>query len=313
MITGFVGVPGSGKSYEAVLKILENLKLGRKVYTNIDGLDDEHCRTAIKAYCNLTDFQVEVLLNHLDQEETEHFWWHVEKGSLIMLDECHKNFSNRDWNSQKNKEFTEWMSTHRHLGHDVVLITQDIEKIDKHARSLIEYTYLFSKVNFLGGAVNKKYICYTYHGDEHKGTPMAKNIRTYDSKVFACYQTYADSVIKEVGFMKNVNIFKHPVFYAIPVMLCILGYFVSQSSLASGKIFDYAAMAEKNKVKAAEDQSALMPVAPGEEVAKVETVPAGKQVEMVARHIYVYRMSDGTTHLSSSADVPPGGVQVRKI
>ena len=36
MIVGFVGTPGSGKSYDAVKKILFNLKKGRHVYTNID-------------------------------------------------------------------------------------------------------------------------------------------------------------------------------------------------------------------------------------------------------------------------------------
>ncbi len=236
MITGFVGVPGSGKSYEAVKKVLETIKLGRKVYTNIEGLEKPECKIAIQGYCNVTDYQLEVCLNHLDENQAREFWLHCEPGSLILIDEVHKLFSNRNWASEENKGFTEWASTHRHEGFDVVLITQSLEKIDKHARSLIEYTFLFSKVNFLGSLVSKTYICYIYHGDEHIGKPMSKNKRTYDVDIFPCYNSYVADDVQEMGAIKTPNIFRHPIFWSIPIVFGIAVYFFFHGSFFDGGI-----------------------------------------------------------------------------
>jgi len=259
MIIGFVGTPGSGKSYEAVKKILDNIKLGRKVYTNIEGLDNPKCRKYIQAYCNVTDFQLETCLIHLSDEEATYPDLHCEKGSLILIDEVHKNLSNRDWQTDKNVNFAKWASTHRHDGYDLVLITQSLDKVDKHIRSLIEWSYLFRKVNMFGGAVQKKYVCYAYAGDDHNGKAMTKSVRTYDPKIFPAYQSYSDEVVKEVGFMKHVNIFRHPVFYSIPFVLGVSVYFFSQSSLIRGEL--YEVKGGTSEVLAAEAPKIVGPVA----------------------------------------------------
>ena len=131
----------------------------------------------------------------------------------------------------------DWASTHRHEGYDLVLITQDIEKVEKQIRSLTEWSYFFRKVNFLGSKVSKKYLCYSYSGDDHHGTPLSKNFRTYQSKYFRCYKSYTNADAKEVGFMTHVNILKHPIFFAIPVVLIFCVWMASKSSLASGDLF----------------------------------------------------------------------------
>ena len=331
MIIGFVGTPGSGKSYEAVKKVLDNIRLGRKIYTNIEGLDEPSCREAIKSYCNITDYQLGVVLNFLTNEQALEFWDHCEDGSLILIDEVHKLFSNRDWASEKNKQFTEWASTHRHNGFDVVLITQDIEKIDKHARSLIEWCYLFRKVNFLGGAVQKKYICYAYPGDDHQGQPLQKNMRHYDKRVFACYQSYVASDIKELGFMTHVNILKHPIFYAIPCVLLLFGFlFFKKSSFASGDIFGTSKTLNQAQVRieenAKESNVSVLPfsssgssvVVAGQEVIegsvreyeKVPTVSHKNYTEsFTTLQIVTYKLQDGRLfHTNVRNNQPQGAV-----
>ena len=239
MIIAYVGTPGSGKSYEAVKKMLENLKLGRTVFTNIDGLDGDKQREHIKLKSGLNDIQLDEQLNHLDNEQIKEFWVYADKkpGSLVIVDEVHKLFSNRDWASSSNKDFTEWASTHRHGGFDVLLITQDIDKVDKHARSLIEWCYFFRKINHFGKLVSLKYRRYAYDDDNHHGKPVTEETLTYDKTVFPCYSSYDASGTEELGIQKNVNVLKHPVFLAIPVVLGIFIYFLSQSSLVSGNIF----------------------------------------------------------------------------
>lgn len=74
MIVAFVGSPGSGKSYEAVKKIVQNLAVDRVVYTNIDGMDQKQSQEAIKALLNIDDLRFNELFHFLTQEQTNRFF-----------------------------------------------------------------------------------------------------------------------------------------------------------------------------------------------------------------------------------------------
>lgn len=287
MIAFFVGTPGSGKSYEAVKKIIDNLRLGRVVCTNIDGMEIEEHQRYLQNITGLDDFKFKNNFIFLNRDDVLRFWKTVEyddltevngeiitikktrkicpSGSLIIIDEAHKPFNSRDWQKQENKELGDWASTHRHEGYDVVFITQDIDKVDKQVRTLTEWTYFFRKVNFLGGAVQKKYLCYSYSGDEHRGTPLSKNVRTYDARIFPAYKSYSVADAKEVGFMTHVNILKHPVFFLIPIVLLFTIYMFSKSSLASGDLFGLGN--RKPPVVASSPSSVPAPVSPSSDLA----------------------------------------------
>lgn len=237
MIICYEGTPGSGKSYDAVKKIIDNLVRGRKVYTNIDGMGDSAKREYIVKVTGLDDLTVSLNLKYWDRMDPciPHFWDFIEEGSLIVLDEAQNYFSNRDWQSEKNKGFCKWASTHRHFGFDVVLITQDIERIDAAVRALVEWTYRYRKVNFFGAAVKNKYIVYAYAG-ESSGKYLSKHIRTYDHRIFFCYESYVSKDIKELKVMTHSNVLKHPIFYAIPVMVIIFVFFFMKSGFSKGEI-----------------------------------------------------------------------------
>jgi len=238
MIIGFAGTPGSGKTYEAVQKILDNLQWGRIVFTNIDGITDPPCLEMIKSYCGLSDLALKKQLHFLEEGQIADFWMHVIPGSLIVLDEVQKVFGSREWQTAKNNAFASWASTHRHNGFDVVLISQAVERIDSAVRALFEWTYVFRKVNFFGSAVQKKYLCYSYGGDDTTGSPLKKSVRTYNPQVFLCYKSYVAKDVKELGIMQHVNVLKHPVFFAIPVVLFFTLYMLfGKSSLATGDLF----------------------------------------------------------------------------
>lgn len=309
MIVFFVGTPGSGKSFEAVKKIVDNLQAGRTVCTNIEGMDDPFCQEYLKNLLQMDDYTFSRRFIFLDRHQVKRFWKTEEiidlkhfhdsenntfddvttllnvpicpKGSLVVIDEVHKYFNARDWNDRPdpkdkdknydengkevsiNRAMADWASTHRHLGFDLVLITQDIDKVDKQVRSMTEWCYYFRKVNFFGGAVQKKYLCYAYSGDDHGGKPLSKNVRTYDPKYFRCYKSYSTADAKEIGFMTHVNILKHPIFYAIPVVLCFTLYmFFGKSSFASGDLFGVSKVQHKydNLVTTGMKKTAAKPV-----------------------------------------------------
>jgi len=87
MILCYQGSPGSGKTYDAVNRVIENLKRGRVVYTNIDGLDDSLNREVIKVLTNLDDFELSKRLVYLTSDQICCFWKHVKSGSMIVIDE----------------------------------------------------------------------------------------------------------------------------------------------------------------------------------------------------------------------------------
>ena len=252
MIICFSGTPGSGKSYEAVVKILDNLRLGRVVYTNIEGFDDPACKEMIKTVTGFGDYELATHLFFIPEHQVKEFWKHCKSNSLIVIDEVHNFFNARDWQKAENRALGNWASTHRHHGYDVVFLTQHIEKVDGQTRSLIEWTYFFRKVNFLGGFIKKKYICYSYMGDEHKGRALGKNVRTYNPKIFLCYKSLVTKDMKELNIMTHFNILKHPVFFLIPIVLITMIYMVFfKSSIGTGDLFGVN-RAEKLRLEAIE-------------------------------------------------------------
>lgn len=253
MITAFVGTPGSGKTYDAVEKIIANMrkiegKEIRHIYTNIEGMDEQACQHYLRDYVEYDDYDFRKYFHYKTDKEIESFPTYVKDNSLIVIDEIHKRFSNRDWASEKNKIFADWCSTHRHHGCDLIFITQDMDKVEKHVRSLIQWTYLYRKVDFMGGSVNRRYIKYSYSGDDTSCKPLKTSTGSYNPAVFPCYKSYTTEDAKEVGFMTHVNIFKHPVFFAIPVVLAFTLYLVfGKSSIGTGDILGSKAIAKKHE------------------------------------------------------------------
>lgn len=267
MILIHEGVPGSGKSYDALRKIIDALKAGRTVYTNIDGANVETCREAVAAMVGVTRDNLSDRYIFLTPGQVPRFWDFCPPGSFIVIDEAQLFFNSRDFNKESNREFGNWASTHRHQGYDLLLITQRHERIETSVRSLAEYRYRYKKINFFGSLVKRGYLVYTYFGEDPK--PLTKPARrTYDLAVFRCYQSYiGDATEKSV--QKNVNLLNHPLFYALGVLIVLAVWSFSKSSFATGDPLGYknvAAKAEaiKNKGKLPVGESSPAPVASSE-------------------------------------------------
>jgi zona occludens toxin (predicted ATPase) len=298
MIISFVGTPGSGKSYDAVRKIYDNLRMGRRVYTNIEGMDGQEQQEILKMSLGLGDYDFKKLFHWVSDKEIENFWEYVKDGSLIVIDEVHKRFNCRDWQTQKNLNFANWCSRHRHHGFDLVLVTQDIDKVEKQVRSLIEWSYVYRKVNFLGSMVQKQYLVYSYSGDDVSGKPLSTVRRTYESMIFRFYKSFSTDQQKEVVFMTHVNILKHPVFFAIPIVIAFTIYmFFAKSSYATGDLFG------SKKVATRERATKKPLLVPAREIPAVVQVADGKQLPTSAAPARVPLPVQG--NMSTAQAVPP--------
>lgn len=281
LISLYAGTPGSGKTYEAVKRILSALKKknGRRVYTNIDGINTTECREWIMIQTGLDSDELDQRLIVYSDDQLTEFWKHTEDGSLIVFDEIQRVFPSIDYNTQKNKELAAWASTHRHHGIDIIFISQHPERVGPAIRNLFEWVYHYRKINFFGKAVQKKYMRSVYAGDEIRGKPLDKSYLTYDPKVFLAYQSYVAKDMQEHKMDNFVNVLKHPIFFFIPVALCLVLYFGSKSSFATGDLFGaskYQAEIQKRKnapVSGVQNNSVPVPVG---------TVPVSGSVPAVA-------------------------------
>ena len=152
MVTFITGYPGSGKSYFAIDKIYnimsKNHALSKSIeviYTNINGIKlDSFPKNGIELKkLNIEDFYKYLQESHMlydlhknSDNVDEHLIKHTkQKGfynALIVFDECHDFLSNQD----KVKVY--WLTYHRHLHHEIDLLTQNKALVNSKYRAIPE-------------------------------------------------------------------------------------------------------------------------------------------------------------------------------
>lgn len=206
-ITAFTGPPGAGKSH-ALMKdvVLPALLNGRRVLTNIDGVD----ANAVLAYCleRVDDAAAlgELVLFHGDEALKPGFWPDEETGKagapttvlggdLVVFDEWALYFPRRGrWPDGCNVEaFLRW---HRHLTHDdgtatdVAIGTQLATDVHQNVRGLISKSYKFRKLTALGA--DRQYTWLLFEGHlQPKGGHYRHGTGSYDPAIFPLYASSA--------------------------------------------------------------------------------------------------------------------------
>lgn len=217
MINLMLGIPGGGKSYEAVVfHILPALLSGRKVITNLP-LEVERF-AALVPYCDkLLEVRTRTLscdpgegdgeasssgsselAGMIKQARSARFssrafanvedysdgWRHEEKGfgPLYVVDEAHFALPA----GETPRAVREWFSMHRHFNVDVLLITQTYGKIDRDIVGLVQMCYRVRKNIALGssGSYTRKV------QDGVRGEVVNTSIRRYEAKYFGLYRSH---------------------------------------------------------------------------------------------------------------------------
>ena len=151
MITLYTGTPGSGKSYHALGDIRRALLNKKNVITNVSVDIKKISRNGrrkigLYKYFDFSDFDIDFLYFHSFERHKKG----KEGQTLIVIDECQLVFNARDWQKLQRKEWVSFFTRHRHLGYNVILITQFDRFIDRQIRGLLEYELKHRKVNNFG-------------------------------------------------------------------------------------------------------------------------------------------------------------------
>lgn len=219
MINGIEGIPGSGKSYEAVVyHVLVALQVGRRVITNLPLLVDMFAAID-PSYRALLELRrrPRPVLGTWDAERVDedgkgeafelfpdgrkqapgegvsvfgHVWdfyttWkHPEtgQGPLFIIDECHVPFPSVG----TDKSVVEWFKLHRHFNVDVLLMTQSFRDMNQPVARLIAMLVICRKADILG----KKgtYIRKVKAG--YRGAVISTEERPYKPQFFPLYKSH---------------------------------------------------------------------------------------------------------------------------
>jgi zona occludens toxin (predicted ATPase) len=154
------GTLGAGKTYYALRQIEAALGAGKVVVTNVTLRDDwaervargnparRISRTAIARRAELYRSRL-LVADSLADVMRVRVHGKGEGRAVVVLDEAHRWLNARLWNAGRGRDqdpdaivrgdVVSWLSSTRHYGMDVYLISQHIEDIDKQVRNRVEY------------------------------------------------------------------------------------------------------------------------------------------------------------------------------
>ena len=139
MIEVYTGTPGSGKSYHLVSRIYATNKRRIPIISNVI-LDVKRLKHPdLYYFVDSFDMNENKILSIAKEYYDSTKKKLKEHSILLVLDECQLFLNSRDFHDKERKNWMHFFSIHRHLGFDIVMVTQSLTFIDKQARLLAEF------------------------------------------------------------------------------------------------------------------------------------------------------------------------------
>ena len=221
----YYGKIGSGKTYLVMFQeIIPALREGRKVITNIDGLD----LPAIRNYIG-RDVDIKIIKSH--KWYRENMWCEhkdngteegeyllspaMSAGALYVIDECHDIWNAREFKNT-NKDFITLLSYNRHFHIDLIFISQNVKMAEVNITRTANDSYQVKNMGFLHGMFARSYVV------NRRQTPFDKDVisqykGTYDKSIFTLYKSGTDASKTQ----KSGTYFSSPKVMAIAVFVVV--------------------------------------------------------------------------------------------
>ncbi|WP_310450287.1 zonular occludens toxin domain-containing protein [Sulfuritalea sp.] len=277
-IKAYVGIMGSGKTYEVVTVVIYNaLKRGRRVVSNIAGLNFEAMKAAMlgegveesrigELVCIPHEKVLEPKFWRTDHDQEDDIEAFIQGGDLLALDEIWRFWNGLGPKSEDGKEkrpdrVMNFIRMHRQMLHpvtgvccDLAIITQDPADIHRSVRGVIEETYQMTKLTAIGSDSRYRVDC--FQKTRLTRRPLTSHQRSYDPAKFAFYQSHSqkkagDADAVEENIDGRGNILRGALFKVVlPVgALVMLGAFYVVFSFFNPKPKDNKAAVAANQAK----------------------------------------------------------------
>ncbi|WP_063893071.1 zonular occludens toxin domain-containing protein [Burkholderia ubonensis] len=307
-INAYCGVMGSGKSYEVVAgPLLDAVAAGRRVVTNIDGINEERVhaylvekrnalpdRLGAIVHVRTTDLLSERFFPTEDESPdgavvTPGF---VQPGDFLVIDEAWKLWA---VGMKVTPEHMNFFRMHRHfvsadtgVSCDVTLMIQNIADLHRSVRGVLELSFVMVKLKSLG--LSKKYRVEMYEGGKQTlKTRVGTFVRTYKSEIFPLYSSYVGGSGSEATIDKRQNVLANKTLWAIVggVAVCMM-----VGAWGAWRFFHPASKVDFSHA-APPPQIDTTPRAPGNAVGPAgEAAPASTKVSDAWRIAGSYRTGD---------------------
>lgn len=244
-INAYIGLMGSGKSFEVVSSVLlPALLAGRRVVTNIDGINAAAITEYLLTVKGGVAANLGLLVSVTNDDITKVGFFPdevnpsqpsvVQGGDLVCIDECW-NFWGTDNRIADNSEHMRFFRMHRHytdpvtgVACDLALMIQDLGSLNRKIRPVIEMTTRTVKLKSLGAP--KAYRVELFEGNKTtKLTKIDTIIKLYDNAIFPLYKSYAAGSGSEKSIDKRQNVLSNPRLWVmvglVVLMLCAGGFF----------------------------------------------------------------------------------------
>lgn len=226
MIYAICGTPGSFKSCYACEKfIIPALKSGREVYTNIEGLNPLYIATLF----DLDPIEVDRLLHvlgrvydddgtwHEDRDKIRKFYDELPINAIAIIDEAQNYFSSRDFKEGFSADLIPWLTKHRHLGNDVVWITQNVESVDITFRRNTHLTHAMRRAENIG--MKNAAFDYIFDRADLERRHLARKLYKPNPNIFKIYSSYQTEEVVEKR--KSYNVFLRSPFVWLMIIVAI--------------------------------------------------------------------------------------------
>lgn len=278
-INGYIGLPGSGKSYSLVVdQILPACrrrdKVGnldpRPVHTNLPldlgrlalihrvdtsritlwGLDADG--NSLGSGSN-EDFADSFAVSGKGLAKDVHSGF-VHDGSLVIFDEIHLFFNAINRRDNPNtKGMSEWSSMHRHWGCDFIWVSQSYEKVDIDIRRMTEcFVYTQSQEKrFRGSGTFRRQLLMKDEitQDPDWKLPFRDEKVKIDPTIFMCYRS---SDVKGSGSTKNSGfhlppaVKKYSIFFIFAICGIVISFYFVVHMLLGAKSMTHRALSTQN-------------------------------------------------------------------
>jgi zona occludens toxin len=234
MIIFHEGLPGSGKSYEAVVnQIIVALKNKRQVFAYIEGLNYEKFSeiTGISieqlkgeriehVSADSIDIEYKGLLHQIIKEQVPSIYDYVANDSLVVIDELQDFFP--VGTRKLTDGITEFVTQHRHRGIDIVVMGQDNRDCHNLWKRRIDQLIHFLKRDAIG--FSNHYTWTSYKSAQGKFIKLRSGKGKYDQKYFGLYASHSSGVENLDTYTDDrTNIFKSKAFtFYLPIFLVLL-------------------------------------------------------------------------------------------
>lgn len=272
-ISAYVGIPGSGKSYEVVLSvILENYIKGRRIVTNIEGISDDKVRDYCLTKKGAKEEDLGSLIKVTDEDcQRDDFFPYkgsygstiCKAGDLICIDEVWRIFPTNEI-KENHRSF---IAEHRHFTDeitgvccDLVVINQSVSGIPRFIKDRIETTFVMSRLVALG--FKKRYRVNVYVGVKcNKQGLVAQYQNKFNDEIFNLYKSFDGVNGKQTVIDDRQNFFKSGTFRLMMIFIILaFGYsYYSLKDFISPKKQDIEQVEDVKEVKEIENKEEIKP------------------------------------------------------